>query len=104
MTVTTNASTTAAQDPARVRQSLRASLQGRVIGPEDADYDAARTIVLGGVDRRPAAIARVADADDVARVIALAARSGSSSPSAAAATAAPATRRPRAASSSTSAT
>ena len=76
MTVTTNASTTAAQDPARVRQSLRASIQGRVIGPEDADYDSARTIVLGGVDRHPAAIARVANADDVARVIELARSSG----------------------------
>lgn len=55
---------------------LRAQLRGRVIAPEDADYDAARTVFYGGIDRRPALIARVADAADVARVIALAQTSG----------------------------
>jgi FAD/FMN-containing dehydrogenase len=49
---------------------------GRVIGPEDADYDKARTSFYGGVDRRPAAIVRVADANDVARVITLVRESG----------------------------
>jgi hypothetical protein len=42
---------------------------GRVIGPKDADYDAARTTFYGGTDKRPAAIVRVANADDVSRVI-----------------------------------
>jgi FAD binding domain/Berberine and berberine like len=47
-------------------------LKGRVIGPNDAEYDHARTIFLGGFDRRPALIARPIDTTDVARVIAYA--------------------------------
>ena len=42
-------------------------IAGRVIRPDDAEYDKARTVFLGGVDRRPAVIVRVANADDVAR-------------------------------------
>jgi hypothetical protein len=49
--------------------ALADKLKGRVISPDDADYDKARTVFYGNVDRRPAAIVRVADADDVARVI-----------------------------------
>jgi len=49
---------------------LRDRVHGRVIGPEDPDYDQARTVSLGGIDRRPAAIVRVADTEDVAQVIA----------------------------------
>jgi FAD/FMN-containing dehydrogenase len=49
--------------------ALADSLKGRVITPDDADYDKARAVFYGTVDRRPAAIVRVADADDVARVI-----------------------------------
>ena len=52
------------------------SIKGRVIRPGDPEYDAARTVVRGGVDRHPALIVRVADAEDVARVIALARESG----------------------------
>jgi FAD/FMN-containing dehydrogenase len=55
---------------------LRARLNSRVITPADADYDIARTVFNGGVDRRPAAIVRVASADDVARVVSLARKSG----------------------------
>jgi FAD/FMN-containing dehydrogenase len=55
---------------------LRGELTGRVIGPEDADYDAARAVISGGIDRRPAVIVRVADGADVARVIALARETG----------------------------
>ncbi|MGH2492872.1 MAG: FAD-binding oxidoreductase, partial [Candidatus Limnocylindria bacterium] len=40
------------------------------------EYDAARTVFRGGVDKRPALIVRVADAEDVARVIALARETG----------------------------
>jgi FAD/FMN-containing dehydrogenase len=49
---------------------------GRVIRPDDADYDKARASFYGGFDRRPAAIVRVADANDVARVIAVARETG----------------------------
>jgi FAD/FMN-containing dehydrogenase len=47
-------------------------IKGRILTPEDPDYDRARTVFSGSVDRRPALIARVADAGDVARVITLA--------------------------------
>ncbi len=62
--------------PADLIPQLRADIAGRVIGPDDADYDAARTIVMGGVDRHPAVMVRVADASDVARVIAVAKETG----------------------------
>jgi FAD/FMN-containing dehydrogenase len=55
---------------------LRADVRGTVITPDDATYDAARTVVPGNVDGHPAAIVRVADADDVATVIAFARESG----------------------------
>jgi FAD/FMN-containing dehydrogenase len=48
---------------------LADGLDGRVIGPSDADYDGARAVMAGGVDRRPGAIVRVASAADVTRVI-----------------------------------
>jgi FAD/FMN-containing dehydrogenase len=44
-------------------------VRGRVIGPDDPDYDRARTVVPGHIDRRPGAIVRVADASDVAAVV-----------------------------------
>ena len=44
-------------------------ISGRLIRPGDAEYDEARTPFYGGVDPRPAAIVRVADANDVSRVI-----------------------------------
>ncbi len=55
---------------------LREGLEGRVIGPEDDGYDEARTPFYGGFDRRPAAIVRVANAEDVARVVPVARESG----------------------------
>ena len=51
---------------------LNDEFDGRVIGPADADYDALRAVMAGGIDRRPAAIVRVANARDLARAIALA--------------------------------
>jgi FAD/FMN-containing dehydrogenase len=67
---------------------LSADLAGQVIAPGDPQYDAARQVFAGAVDRRPAVIARVAGAPDVARIIAfarehgleLAVRSGGHSP------------------------
>lgn len=56
--------------------SLRDELKGRIIGPDDGDYDEARTVFYGDIDRRPAVIIRVADAGDVARTVSLARESG----------------------------
>ena len=50
--------------------------KGPVIGPDDSDYDEARQVFLGAIDRRPALIVRAADAEDVARTIALARERG----------------------------
>ena len=55
---------------------LRGLVAGRVIGPGDEGYDAARGVVNGLFDRRPAAIVRVANAEDVVRVVGLARRTG----------------------------
>ena len=55
---------------------LRTSVQGRVIAPGDEHYDEARTAFLGGIDRRPAVIVKVADAGDVAKVVAMAGETG----------------------------
>ena len=55
---------------------LREDLTGRVIAPDDADYDEARTVFVGGIDRRPSVIARVANATDVSRVVSLARETG----------------------------
>ncbi len=55
---------------------LRASLNGKVIGADDAGYDDVRRVFFTGFDRRPTAIVRVADASDVARVITLARETG----------------------------
>ena len=52
--------------------TLRAELNGRVLAPDDAGYDQARTIFYGGFDQRPQVIVRPADESEVARVIALA--------------------------------
>ncbi len=55
---------------------LRAALSGRVIVPDDADYDEARAVFYGGFDRHPAVIVRAANAADVAKVVTLARESG----------------------------
>ena len=52
--------------------ALRAGVQGHVITPDGAQYDAAGALFYGGVDARPTVIVRVANADDVARSIAFA--------------------------------
>jgi FAD/FMN-containing dehydrogenase len=55
---------------------LRKDFRGAVIGPEDADYDRARTVFYGGVDRRPAIIIKPVDAEEVARIVSLARETG----------------------------
>jgi FAD/FMN-containing dehydrogenase len=52
--------------------SLRHALAGRVIEPGDPDYDAARSVMYGGLDGHPRAIARVANDRDVQAVVNLA--------------------------------
>jgi FAD/FMN-containing dehydrogenase len=55
---------------------LRDSIKGRLITPDSAEYDEARTIFYGGFDRRPSVIVRAASSDDVIRVVSLAAETG----------------------------
>jgi hypothetical protein len=63
--------------PARAaREELGATFQGRLIGPEDGDYEESRKVFNAMIDRRPALIARCAGPDDVAQTIAFARRHG----------------------------
>ena len=55
---------------------LRTELTGLVIAPDDVGYDEARTVFVGGVDRRPAVIVRVAGPADVSRVVGFARETG----------------------------
>ncbi|HEY2947361.1 MAG TPA: FAD-binding oxidoreductase [Micromonosporaceae bacterium] len=55
---------------------LRDDFTGRVIAPDDTEYDAARTVFPGGIDRRPAVIVQVEDAADVSRAVVLARETG----------------------------
>jgi FAD/FMN-containing dehydrogenase len=57
-------------------QDLRKEFQDRIIAPGDPDYDKARTVFYGGIDRHPSIIIRVKDQDDVARVVNLARETG----------------------------
>lgn len=50
-------------------EMLAASLKGRVIGPQHADYDATRKVALAQFDKKPAAVIRVGNAADVAAVL-----------------------------------
>lgn len=47
---------------------------GHVITPGDPSYDKARAVFYGGIDKHPSAIVRVANVDDIRRVIATARR------------------------------
>ncbi|HLO14380.1 MAG TPA: FAD-binding oxidoreductase, partial [Anaerolineales bacterium] len=57
-------------------ENLRETFNGRVVAPGDSEYDEARTLFYGGMDRRPSVIIRVKDANEVARVVALARDTG----------------------------
>ena len=48
---------------------FKTALEGDVLQPKDAGYDAARAVWNGAIDRRPAVIARCVSAADVARAI-----------------------------------
>jgi FAD/FMN-containing dehydrogenase len=56
--------------------ALSARLAGELITPEHHAYETARTVWNGMIDKRPAAIARCADADDVATAVRFAAENG----------------------------
>src|SRR2546430_2952154 len=51
-------------------------VSGRSIRPADPEYDAARRVFVGDVDKRPALIVRAANASDVARVVSYARETG----------------------------
>src|SRR6476469_2793203 len=53
-------------------QELATTLKGKIIFPDDAEYDKARTVLPGDIDRKPKAIVRVADADDIQKTVAFA--------------------------------
>src|SRR3954447_20946382 len=53
-------------------QQLRGSVKGEVFTPDDAGYDAARTVFNSMIDKRPAAIVRCVDPHDVIAAVELA--------------------------------
>src|SRR2546429_1641541 len=53
---------------AAARQELGA-FQGRLIGPEDAEYGEARKVFNAMIDKRPALIARCASPDEVVKAV-----------------------------------
>jgi FAD/FMN-containing dehydrogenase len=55
--------------PALAAQQELAGFEGRLIGPDDSDYDEARSLFNAMIDKRPALIARCANADDVAKAV-----------------------------------
>jgi FAD/FMN-containing dehydrogenase len=50
-------------------EQLLPGFAGRVVRPGDAEYDKARTVFYGDIDRQPAAIVRPGDASQVAQVV-----------------------------------
>src|SRR5215217_180460 len=56
--------------------SFRREFGGQLITPQDPDYDAARSVWNGDIDRHPVAIARCSTAQDVAAALAFARRAG----------------------------
>lgn len=62
--------------PPSAISDLRRALQGPVLTAEDAGYDQARQVFFTGFDRRPAAIAQVESAADVAAALGVARSAG----------------------------
>src|SRR5205807_9484715 len=57
-------------------EAFRKEFGGQVLTAGDADYDEARSVWNGDIDRRPAAIARCSSATDVASAIGFARSAG----------------------------
>ena len=60
----------------KLDEALEAELRGRLVTVADADYDEARAVHNGMIDKRPAAIARCADVADVVAAVDHGRRSG----------------------------
>jgi FAD/FMN-containing dehydrogenase len=61
---------------AAVRDALRSRLRGITLVPGDGEYDVARRVWNGAIDRRPSCIVRCADAEDVSHTVRIAADNG----------------------------
>ena len=59
---------------AKTFSELRDEVRGEVVAPEDADYEDARRVHNGMIDRRPAVVVRVMNAGDVMATVHYAAR------------------------------
>jgi FAD/FMN-containing dehydrogenase len=59
-----------------VRHALRARLRGTTLLPGDPQYESARRVWNGAIDRRPSCIVRCADAEDVSHAVRIAADNG----------------------------
>src|SRR3989442_8253847 len=56
--------------------ALRTQVEGEVVAPGDAEYEEARKVYNGMIDKRPAAVVRCAGTADVAAVIGVARAEG----------------------------
>jgi FAD binding domain/Berberine and berberine like len=65
-------SVSTATTPARAARQELAEFEGRLIGPDDPDYEQARRVYNAMIDKRPALIAQCTGPHDVARTIAFA--------------------------------
>src|SRR5689334_2439077 len=57
-------------------EAFGAGLRGQLVRPHDADYDTARRVYNGMIDKRPALIARCADVADVIHSVNFARQAG----------------------------